>query len=63
MVVLIFGVSSDMTRIEFKRECNGVGLYCLATGKSRIGGRTLWIHAKSESEHGVAEDRDRIGMG
>ena len=32
LVVLIFGVSSDMTRIEFKK-CNEVGLYCSAIGK------------------------------
>ena len=34
-VVLIFGVPSDMTRIEFKRKCDDVGLYCFALGKVR----------------------------
>ena len=29
LVVLVFGVPSDMTRIEFKRKCDEVGLYCL----------------------------------
>ena len=33
LVVLVFGVRSDMTRIEFKKKCNEVGLYCLAIGK------------------------------
>ena len=30
LVVLLFGLPSDMTRIEFKRKCEGVGLYCFA---------------------------------
>ena len=29
IVVLIFGVPSDMTRIEFKRKCDEVGLSAL----------------------------------
>ena len=33
LVVLIFGICSDMTRIDFKKECNSVGLYCWARGK------------------------------
>ena len=33
LVVLVFGVPSDMTRIEFKRKCDEVGLYCFAIGK------------------------------
>ena len=32
-MVLVFGVRSEMARIEFKRKCNEVGLYCLAIGK------------------------------
>ena len=32
-VVLIFGVPSDMTRIEFKTKCDEVGLYYFAIGK------------------------------
>ena len=31
--MLIFGVPSDMTRIEFKKKCNEVGLYCFEIGK------------------------------
>ena len=30
LVVLIFGVPSDMTRIEFRRKCDEVGLYFFA---------------------------------
>ena len=30
VVVLIFGVPSDMTRIENKKKRDKVGLYCLA---------------------------------
>ena len=33
LVVLVFGVRSDMTRTEVKRKCNEVGLYCLAIGQ------------------------------
>ena len=33
LVLLVFGVSSDMTRLEFKRKCNGIGLYCWARSK------------------------------
>ena len=32
LVVLIFGVPSQMTRIEFKRKCEEVGLYGFAIG-------------------------------
>ena len=39
LVVLAFGVPSDMTRIEFKRKCDEVGLYCFAVEKvEREGG-------------------------
>ena len=33
LVVLVFGVSSDMTRLEFKRKCSGIGLYCWQEAK------------------------------
>ena len=33
LVVLIFGVPSDMTRIQFKKKCDEAGLYCFAIGK------------------------------
>ena len=33
LVVLVFGVSSDMTRIEFKMKWNGMGLSCWARSK------------------------------
>ena len=33
LVVLIFGVPSGMARIDFKRKCNEVGLYCFTIGK------------------------------
>ena len=58
LVVLMFGVPSDMTRIDFKRKCDEVGLYCFAIGNRSTGGRTLSSHAKAESKHGVAEDRN-----
>ena len=36
---MIFGVPSDITRIEFKEKCGEVGLYCFAIGKvEREGG-------------------------
>ena len=30
LVVLIFGVPRDITRIEFKKGCDEVGRYCFA---------------------------------
>ena len=33
LLLLIFGVPSDMTRVEFKRNCDEVGLYCFAIEK------------------------------
>ena len=32
LVVLIFGVRSDITRVELKKKCNKVGLNCVAIG-------------------------------
>ena len=55
LVVLVFGVSSDMTRLEFKRKYNGIGL---GKKQSRKGGRTLSSHAKREREQEVGKDRD-----
>ena len=53
-----------MTRIELERKCDEVGLDCFEIGnKCRTRGRTLWSHAKAESEHGVAEDTDRKSVG
>ena len=33
VAVLVFVVPSDMTRIEFKRKCDEVRLYCCAIGQ------------------------------
>ena len=59
LVVLIFGVPSGMTRIEFKTKCDEVGVYCFPIGKVEQEGGILSSHAKTESENGVAEDRHR----
>ena len=32
LIALMFGVPSDMTRIEFKRKCEEVGLSCVSLG-------------------------------
>ena len=49
LVVLVFGVRSNMTRIEFKRECNEVGLYCLAIGKVERGGEHFRVTIKQST--------------
>ena len=59
VVVLAFGVPRDMTRKELKRECDEVGMYCFAIGKVDGEGEQFPSHAETESEHGMAEDRDR----
>ena len=41
LAVLIFGVPRDMTRIEFKKKGNEVGLYRFAIGKSRREGEHI----------------------
>ena len=38
LAVLIFGVLSDTTIIEFKKKCNEVGLYCFCNRKITQGG-------------------------
>ena len=44
LVILEFGVRSDMTRIEFKKNFHEIGLYCLANGEVERE-RTLPSHA------------------
>ena len=46
---LVFGVRSDMTSIEFKRKCNEVGLYCLATGKVEREGEHFRVTLKQSA--------------
>ena len=36
--MLIFGVPSDVTRVEFKRKCGKVGVYCFAIGNVEMEG-------------------------
>ena len=49
LVVLIFGVPSDMTRIEFKRKCEEVGLYCLAIGNVERDGEHFRVTLKPKA--------------
>ena len=49
LVVFIFGVSSDMTRIEFKRKCNGTGLYCWAKSKVKREGEHFRVTLKQSA--------------
>ena len=46
LVVLVFGVSSDMTRIEFKRKYNGIGLHRWARSKVEREGEHLRVTLK-----------------
>ena len=51
--------TSDMTRIDFKRKYEQVGLYSFAVDrKSRKGGRAFPSHANTEREQGVSEHRE-----
>ena len=56
LVVLAFGVPSDMTRIEFKRKCDEVGLYCFAR-------RTVEKRREKISESRENRKRPRSGRG
>ena len=49
LIVLIFGVSSDMTRIEFKRKREEVGLYCFAIGNVGREGEHFRVMLKPKS--------------
>ena len=49
LVALVFGVSSDMTRIEFKRKCNGIGLYCWARSKVEMEGEHFRVTLKQSA--------------
>ena len=60
--MLVFGVPSDMTRIEFKKKCNEVGLYCFEIGKVEREGEhfraTLTPNASTEWQR---IDRKSVG--
>ena len=49
VVVLIFGVPSDMTRIKFKRKCDEVGLSCFAAGKVEREGEHFRVTPKPKA--------------
>lgn len=57
IVLPVFGVGSDMTRIEFKRKFHKVGLYYLITGKVKKKEGCLRVPTKTESEQEVEDDR------
>ena len=47
--MLVFGVSSDMTRLEFKRKCNGIGLSCWARSKVEREGEQFRVTLKQSA--------------
>ena len=49
LAVLIFGVPSDMMRIEFKRKCDEVGLYCFAIRNVEREGEHFRVTLKSKA--------------
>ena len=49
LVLLVFGVSSDMTRLEFKRKCSGIGLYCWARSKVEREGEHFRVTLKESA--------------
>ena len=51
LVVLVSGVSSDMTKFEFKRKCNGIGLlvYCWARGNVEREGKHFRVTLKQSA--------------
>ena len=49
LVVLVFGVSSDMTRLEFKRKCSEIGLYCWARSKVEREGEHFRVTLKESA--------------
>ena len=65
LVVLVFGVPSDMTRIEFKRKCDEVGLYCFAIGKVEREGEhfRVTLNPKASKEWQRIETEKSVGMG
>ena len=65
LVVLAFGVPSDMTRIEFKRKCDEVGLYCLALGQVEREGEhfRVTLKPKASTEWQRLETEKSVGMG
>ena len=65
LVVLVFGVPSDMTRIEFKRKCDEVELYCFAIGKVEREGEhfRVTLNPKANKEWQRIRDGKSVGMG
>ena len=49
LVVLISGVPRDMTRIDFNRKCNEVGLYCFAKGNVEREGEHFQVTPKQKA--------------
>ena len=63
--MLISRVSSDFTRIEFKRKCDEIGLYCFALGKVEREGENVRVtlEAKARIEWQRVETQKNVGMG
>ena len=60
----MFRVPSDMTRIEFKRKCDEVGLYCFAIGKVERDGQhfRVTLKPKASQEWQRIETEKSVGM-
>ena len=56
---MIFGVPSDMTRAEFKKKCDEIGLYCFAIGKVEREGEHFRATPASKASKEWQKDRDR----
>ena len=48
----MFGVPRDMTRTEFKRKCEEVGLYCFAIGNLERKGEHFPVTLKPKASRG-----------
>ena len=63
VVVLMSGLPSDMTRIEFKGECNEVGLYSLAIGKVDTEGEHFRVTLKPKASSAWRRQTEKsVGM-
>ena len=65
IVVLVFGVPSVMTRIEFKKKCNEVGWHCFAVGTVEREGEHFraTLTPKASTERQRINGRKSVGMG
>ena len=54
-----------MTRIEFKKKCDEIGLYCFAAGKVEREGEhfRVTLTPKASKEWQRIETEKRVGMG